>query len=431
VVFNKTPQNYVTSGVIDSMYRRTPFWDVLVIGWNYYNIFLRGDTYYGTNSGYAKFIVGGRVGTTYDYGGGNVIFEEKTNLKNMTYSFPSITYTVTVPPVPNTLHVSTCTGTSAITKDSATVNWSYTDVDPLDVQTQYQVQLSTKSYSDSGFTNADIVFSSSSASSVTNHTFTGLTASTTYYSRVQTYNATNGWSGFSSCAFGFTTSPDDVPPGSPVCLCNGTRTLTCTTNGIATTTDSNSSSCAFSSYCSVATTTATTTFTATSINGFGNITYSHGAISSTLPNTQQYSYSILKVDGPQSLNINLLDSYDSKTSIAYCTVNNSITPITLTPTINILKSPRISLNKNSKCKLDWNIENMPENTTCTLSGFSTDSSLPLDFDPNVPSGAINFINSWTSPPLQQNTKYTISCTDGSLSVSKSAICRVNPSIGEI
>jgi surface protein len=217
----------------------------------------------------------------------------------------------------------------------------------------------------------------------------------------------------------------------PVCSCNGTRTLTCTAGGVVTTTTPNSSSCTLTSYCSVATTTATTTFTVTSINGFGNITYSHGAVSKTLPNTQQYSYSIPKLNVPQSLNINLFDSYDSKTSIASCYVDNSITSISTKPVIYIIKSPRISLDKNSKCKLDWNIEYMPAATTCVLSGNDTGASvlLPLSFDPELSTSP----KSWTSGALQQNTKYTISCTGPNLtpSVSKTAICRVNPTTGEI
>jgi surface protein len=219
------------------------------------------------------------------------------------------------------------------------------------------------------------------------------------------------------------------------CSCNGTRTFTCTTNGMTTTTESNSSQCAFKSYCTVATTTSETVFTFGPNHRIADVTYKNlaqGILETKSAEPYIFIHTIPKTSGVQSLTLSLTDSYDnSTTSPRTCSVDNTIIPVPIIPVINIIKSPRISLNKNSKCRLDWDIQNMPAGTTCALSGNSTGASLslPLSFNSNSGTGT----KYWISGPLQQNTKYTISCsgTNLSSSITKSAVCRINPTIGEI
>ena len=121
-----------------------------------------------------------------------------------------------------------------------------------------------------------------------------------------------------------------------------------------------------------------------------------------------------------------IDLHDDSSDTQTCSVTNTLTPPTnssTTPKITITKKPKITLNKGGTCTLDWNIENKPDDMTCTLTGTdNTTATLS-----NSSSGT------WKSPAIQQNTKYTISCTSGtpSKTISASTICRVNPSIGEI
>jgi hypothetical protein len=347
------------------------------------------------------------------------------------YSFPSITYTITVTGTPNTPHISTCTTPTNITKDSATVNWSYTDADN-NPQTQYQVQLSKKSFSDPTFsTSTDVAFSGI-GTNATSHTFTGLTPNTTYYSRVRTYNITNAWSVYSSCASSFTTLIDPTTPA-PTCACNNTRTLTCTTDGTITSTTPNSSQCAFSSYCSVSTTTTNTTFNfGPAGNRIGGVKYEHASgisVTKNGPVDYSYIYSIPKVNGTQSLTVTSTDLSDSSSDTKTCSVTNSptttpsTTTSTTTPKITITKTPKITLNKGGTCTLDWNITDRSSDMTCILSGTdNTTTTLPDSSSGTSKSG-----------PLQQNTKYTIKCTGDTptKNVSASTICRVNPSVNEI
>jgi hypothetical protein len=340
-------------------------------------------------------------------------------------------FVITVLSTPNTPHISTCTTPTNITKDSATVNWSYTDADN-NPQTQYQVQLSKKSFSDPTFsTSTDVAFSGI-GTNATSHTFTGLTPNTTYYSRVRTYNITNAWSVYSSCASSFTTLIDPTTPA-PTCACNNTRTLTCTTDGTITSTTPNSSQCAFSSYCSVSTTTTNTTFNfGPAGNRIGGVKYEHASgisVTKNGPVDYSYIYSIPKVNGTQSLTVTSTDLSDSSSDTKTCSVTNSptttpsTTTSTTTPKITITKTPKITLNKGGTCTLDWNITDRSSDMTCILSGTdNTTTTLP-----DSSSGT------WKSGPLQQNTKYTIKCTGDTptKNVSASTICRVNPSVNEI
>ena len=211
-----------------------------------------------------------------------------------------------------------------------------------------------------------------------------------------------------------TTTPQQV------CSCNNTRTNTCTTGGVATTTTLNSPQCAFNSYCSPTTSLDKTFFTFTPINRIGNVTYTHSPNVSTLKSSPPYTYiySTTTTPGtPLSLTVNLTDSDGSKSN-ATCSVENT----TALTEIIIKKTPAITLNKGGTCTLDWEIINRPTTgMTCTLSGG--------DITPESLSGNSG---KWISPPIYQNTRYTISCSgDTSTTIVSSSICRVNPTINEI
>lgn len=119
------------------------------------------------------------------------------------FSFPSITYTITVPPVANAPHASACSGLTNITASGATLNWTYTDADS-DAQTNYQIQVAT----DAAFTAIVQSVGSTGDTSIANtrsKIITGLLPRTQYYARVKTHNDANTWSTYSACGAGFIT----------------------------------------------------------------------------------------------------------------------------------------------------------------------------------------------------------------------------------
>jgi hypothetical protein len=112
-------------------------------------------------------------------------------LLKQSFSFDPIVYTITVSAITNTPQTTLCGGYTNIATTTATVNWTYSDSDN-DPQTNYQIQIAT----DSGFN--DVIQSITApantvVSNVRSVNISGLTAGTTYYARVRTYNDTNGW----------------------------------------------------------------------------------------------------------------------------------------------------------------------------------------------------------------------------------------------
>ena len=122
----------------------------------------------------------------------------------MTYSLPSITYTVTVPHVVNANHTVVCNGANPITDRGATINWTYTDP-TNDIQTNYQVQIATDSTFNS-IIHSIVAPANTNVSSVRNAAISGLNPNTRYYARVRAYNNANLWSNYSVCAGSFTTT---------------------------------------------------------------------------------------------------------------------------------------------------------------------------------------------------------------------------------
>lgn len=333
-----------------------------------------------------------------------------------TYSFPPVIYTVTVPGTINTPHTSTCTGATGITTNSATVNWSYSDIDN-DPQTQYMVQLSRKSYTDPTFaTSTDVLFATSGTGGGTSHTFSGLVSNTTYYSRIRTYNQVNGWSLYSICSSSFTTST----VGAQSCSCNGTRDLTCTNPTAPVVT--NSPACAFNAVCDILTlSSGNTNFRIIPDKSLGSIRYERvGGSPVTLPNTQSYTHSTTTIAvGSQSITVRAIDLYDNSEVTRTCVYNSNTTPPS-PANINLSKTPLVTMNRGSDCTLYWEITDMPEDAVCTLTS----------------KGVISLQNGFSkdsySEKLNSNKKFTLTCLGGTLSkpVSRNTICRINPEIRE-
>lgn len=129
-----------------------------------------------------------------------------------TYKINSIQFTAKVGE--NGPHNSSCASISNVTRTGATVNWSYSDPNG-DPQTNYQVQISEDSEFDGDPVVAVTKGSATDVSKVFSAAVTGLTASTTYYARVRTFNDTDQWSSYSTCSQSFTTVGDICPNGQP------------------------------------------------------------------------------------------------------------------------------------------------------------------------------------------------------------------------
>ncbi len=129
------------------------------------------------------------------------------------YSLNPITYTVRVKN-PNQAPTVAYTGTTGIGYNTATANWSYSDVDG-DAQTNAAVQIAT----DPGFTN--IVWGGY-AGTASNIAISGLIPGTTYYPRVAAYNPVNGWTGWLN-GVAFSTKVNN-PPNLDQLSCGGTGT---------------------------------------------------------------------------------------------------------------------------------------------------------------------------------------------------------------
>ena len=208
-----------------------PYYIPSIWGYYYHNassIVSNGVVTYDNGFGKLDFL--GEKPTT-GYGLVNVYtaigFEDYSNWednRSVPFSFPSITYTITVPTLANYPQVSSCAGTTVNSPTSATVNWTYSDSEN-DLQTGYKVQIAT----DSLFNNIIMAFvnpPNTDVSNVRSVQINGLsTNTTTYYSRVMTHNDVNGDSVYDACTSGF---------GG---LTQSTFSVTCSANPVATGTD--------------------------------------------------------------------------------------------------------------------------------------------------------------------------------------------------
>jgi hypothetical protein len=162
-----------------------------------------GNPFYKTDQGYGRLkAIAAKTGK-WDH---NDDFQQKT----LTYSFPSVTYNVTVLEGENAPQVSSCASpisSSDIRDTSANIRWNYAD---SDAQTNYQIQLSPNS-NFSSITKSIVAPSGQNVSSIRVAQVTGLTPETNYYARVRTYNPENGWSEYSSCGGFKTKATQDTP----------------------------------------------------------------------------------------------------------------------------------------------------------------------------------------------------------------------------
>ncbi len=161
-----------------------------------------------------------------------------SNMKSMTYTFPSTTYTIEAKlSSDNTLHIVTYDRASDITDTSATIHWTYTDIDN-DPQTAWQVQIAT----DSAF--SDIIKAHAGSDSALRTPTSGLTPETTYYVRVRAFNNTNAWSEWDTGSFTTICTSDQCPSANPLSfacspdrgtidVANGSQTVRFTSDSIS------------------------------------------------------------------------------------------------------------------------------------------------------------------------------------------------------
>ncbi len=345
-----------------------------------------------------------------------------------------------------------------ITKTSARINWVYENVKP---QLNYQVEISnTVDFSSIlqeknggpithniikkilGIKNAN---AAEDVASIRNASVDGLTPGNVYHVRIRVKNS-DGWGNYVTTSF--TTLADDGAN----CNCVN-RDLVCASGGNNTTTQ-NSPSCALSSACTVASDTINTTFTVIPQNAIGpDIQYNRSGDIQPLNKSSYYTYTVPNNNNVQSISVVLKDLFDNQTSTASCSINNTpndtcnspriidgndscvcpnngiydsgnntCTENNITePTVTIIKTPRITLNKGGTCTLSWTIQNMPENTSCALVGTDNTNMTNIQLQ-----GTQQF------PNLQQNQKYTIICSGENLQtpVTAAATCRVNSEIRE-
>lgn len=86
------------------------------------------------------------------------------------------------------------------------------------------------------------------------------------------------------------------------------------------------------------------------------------------------------------------------------------------PKITLTKYPLVSVKKGGLCTIYWNTQNIPNDSTCTLKGFGVNEVLEKNSEDNT-----------STPPLQNNQRYTLECSGGSLTekLSSSILCRVD------
>ncbi len=97
-----------------------------------------------------------------------------------------------------------------------------------------------------------------------------------------------------------------------------------------------------------------------------------------------------------------------------------------TTTIRMSKKPAVVVDKGGSCTIEWEIKDLPTNTTCVLSGWGVNNNAGnKTLSENV--------GYETIPGILTNQRYTILCskdTPPTAVANASVICRVNPSIIE-
>lgn len=373
-----------------------------------------------------------RLAYPFDWGSG--IKLHYSNLTDRVYTLPNLTYTITVPPRELTAvgpQVITCAPATNVTTNSVTIPWNYSDPNN-DPQTSYLVQLNRTAFPNNSSMaqsySVDFVGSpSTNNGNNTSHAFTGLTPDTTYYYRIATHNGSDSWGpGYKNCG-SFTTAP--TPPA-PVCNCVN-RDFVCrnSNDNSIISTETSAGVCQFDTACEVSADAVNTTFRIIPLNpignGSGNIEYNRSGNIQLVNKSNSYTYTLPKTNNVQSLVVVVKDLFDNQTVTRSCSINNdpnanpNFDPNA--PSIKLEKTPSITLNKGGSCTIDWEIINMPEGVACTL---TDKGSIPL----------VDGISQdeYVATSIQQNKKFTLTCSGGTLSspVSKSTICRVNPKIIE-
>jgi len=124
----------------------------------------------------------------------------------------------------------------------------------------------------------------------------------------------------------------------------------------------------------------------------------------------------------QPISVFLRDS-DGETSTASCNITPGSAPIVP----GVPATPSVSLTKGGRCNLSWDIQGMPEGTTCKLTGLGVSQVISLIAGSGT--GSLNL-----SAGLTSNQKYVISCNYTEVGVAKtlsdSTICRIDSEVEE-
>ncbi len=167
-----------------------PYWQERPNGTRQREVTSQGKLFYGDDSGYGRIKIVG-------FADSNLSSHDTSNLKTMTYSFPSITYTVTVPAGNNEAPTAAWITPDPVSQSAAQIKWTYFDKEN-DPQTAYWIQISTSQ----DFSASTIVKSISGNSAAVSQVIYDLAPNTVYYGRIRVMNAVNtDWTGWVSGSF--------------------------------------------------------------------------------------------------------------------------------------------------------------------------------------------------------------------------------------
>ncbi len=148
------------------------------------------------------------------------------------------------------------------------------------------------------------------------------------------------------------------------------------------------------------------------------------------------SFTINKTTSKQTIPVNIIDK--SRDSNTLRTVNTTciipaIDDIGSQNSASIIlnKEPNVIVDKGGKCVVSWDIENMPNDTSCDVVSIGENILTPTN--PIINLDPINGSNSGfvSVDNLKTNHKITVNCRGPGVNLSSSTICRISPEISEI
>ena len=147
-------------------------------------------------------------------------------------------------------------------------------------------------------------------------------------------------------------------------------------------------------------------------------------------------FTINKTTSRQTIPVNIIDkSRDSNTirTVSTTCIIPAINDIRSQNSASIIlnKEPNVIVDKGGKCVVSWDIENMPNDTSCDVVSIGENILTPTN--PIINLDPINGSNSGfvSVDNLKTNHKITVNCRGPGVNLSSSTICRISPEISEI